>query len=50
MERYIPDGWTSEFEDFAIDYPENIFPSRNKFWIKGDSNLLEILNIRGSKL
>lgn len=48
MERYIPNGWTSEFVDFANDYPENIFPSENKFWIRNNSNLLQLLNERGA--
>lgn len=48
MERYIPDGWIGEFIDFANDYPENIFPRLEKFWIKGDSDLLQLLNERGA--
>jgi hypothetical protein len=48
MERYIPDGWTSEFIDFANKYPEEIFPIEDKFWIKGGSDLLQLLNERGS--
>lgn len=48
MERYIPDGWTGEFIDFANEYPEEIFPVKEKFWVKGDSDLLKLLNERGS--
>ncbi len=46
MERYIPDGWTGEFIDFADEYEESIFSSSEKFWIKGDSDLLKLLNER----
>lgn len=49
MERYIPDGWTGEFIDFADEYEENIFSSSEKFWIKGDSDLLKLLNERALK-
>ncbi|MCY7338149.1 MAG: hypothetical protein LH613_18375 [Chamaesiphon sp.] len=49
MERYIADGWTSEFIDFANDYSEDIFPVKDKFWIKGGSDLLQLLNERGSQ-
>jgi hypothetical protein len=48
MERYIPNGWEGEFIDFANEYPENIFPTSEKFWVKGDSNLLNMLNERGA--
>jgi hypothetical protein len=48
MERYIPDGWTGEFIDFANDYPEEVFPKEDKFWIKGDADLLKLLNERGA--
>ncbi len=48
MERYVPDGWTGEFIDFANEYPEDIFPTKEKFWFKGDSDLLKLLNERGS--
>ncbi|KHD10513.1 group-specific protein [Candidatus Thiomargarita nelsonii] len=47
MERYIPDDWTGEFIDFANDYPEEVFPKEEKFWIKGHSDLLQLLNERG---
>lgn len=47
MEKYIPDGWSGEFIDFANEYPEDIFPSSEKFWIKGHSDLLKLLNERG---
>ncbi|WMS87611.1 hypothetical protein [Pleionea litopenaei] len=48
MEKYIPDGWTGEFIDFANEYPEDIFPASEKFWIKEDSDLLKLLNERGA--
>jgi len=48
MEKYIPDGWTGEFVDFANDYPEEIFPSSEKFWVKDGCDLLKILNERGA--
>jgi hypothetical protein len=50
MERYIPDGWIGEFIDFANDYSDDVFPVDEKFWIKGDSDLLQLLNERGAKL
>lgn len=49
MERYIPDGWTGEFIDFANEYPEDIFPVEEKFWVKGGSDLLKLLNERGAE-
>ena len=49
MERYVPDNWTGEFIDFANDYAEIIFPKEEKFWVKGDSDLLELLNKRGAE-
>lgn len=48
MERYIPDDWEGKFIDFANEYPEDVFPVKEKFWIKGDSDLLKILNERGA--
>jgi len=48
MEKYIPDGWSGEFVDFANDYPEAVFPVSEKFWVKGGSDLLKILNERGA--
>lgn len=47
MERYLPDGWKGEFIDFANEYPEDVFPKDQKFWVKGDSDLLALLNERG---
>ncbi|WP_444935423.1 hypothetical protein ACJJIW_13325 [Microbulbifer sp. JMSA004] len=47
MEVYIPNEWKGEFIDFSNDYPEEVFPKSEKFWIKGDSDLLQILNERG---
>lgn len=49
MERYVPDGWIGEFVDFANDYPQDIFPVEEKFWVKGDSDLLKLLNERGAQ-
>lgn len=43
MERYIPDGWKGEFIDFTTEYSEEFFPKKEKFWVTGDSDLLEIL-------
>lgn len=48
MERYVPDGWTGEFIDFANEYSEDIFPVEDKFWVKGSSDLLKLLNERGA--
>ncbi|WP_064713351.1 hypothetical protein [Rhizobium bangladeshense] len=47
LERYIPDGWTGEFVDFANAYPEEIFPTVEKFWIVDGKDLLAELNERG---
>lgn len=47
MERYVPDGWVGEFVDFANEYPESVFPKAEKFWVKDDSDLLQLLNERG---
>ena len=47
MERYIPDGWTGEFIDFLTEYPEEFFPKKEKFWVKEDSDLLELFIERG---
>ncbi|QMV13847.1 group-specific protein [Vibrio spartinae] len=48
MERYIPDGWEGEFIDFANDYPEDVFPTSEKFWVQGESDLLKLLNEKGA--
>lgn len=48
MERYLPEGWIGEFIDFANEYSEDVFPASEKFWVKGDSDLLKILNERGA--
>ena len=50
MERYVPDGWTGEFEDFADKYDEELFPINEKFWIQDGIDMLEILNERGKTL
>ena len=49
MERYVPDGWTGRFIDFSIEYPEEVFPTADKFWVKGDVDLLTLLNNRGAE-
>lgn len=49
MERYVPDGWTSRFIDFATEYPEEVFPESSKFWVKGGVDLLVLLNKRGAE-
>lgn len=48
LERYVPDGWTGHFIDFATEYPEDVFPTSSKFWVKGGSDLLALLNKRGA--
>ena len=50
MERYVADGWTSEFEDFATKYPEDRFPRNEKFWIQDGIDMLDKLNERGRGL
>lgn len=50
MERYTPDGWTSEFEDFLTKYSEERFPRREKFWVRGELDMLKELNERGQRL
>jgi hypothetical protein len=49
MERYVPDGWTGRFIDFATEYPEELFPTTSKFWVKGGVDLLALLNKRGAE-
>lgn len=48
MEKYAPDGWSSAFEDFLTEAPEEIFPTADKFWVREGSDLLALLNARGS--
>ncbi|RKP43273.1 group-specific protein [Trinickia fusca] len=50
LERYVPYGWVGEFVDFANTYPEEIFPSADKFWIVDGRDLLHELNKRGRAL
>jgi hypothetical protein len=50
MERYVPDGWTSEFEDFANKYNESQLPTSEKFWVQDGTDWLAVLNERGEKL
>jgi hypothetical protein len=49
MERYIPDGWTGEFEDFLTQYSEAHFPLSEKYWIIDGLDLLHELNERGKR-
>ncbi|OYE00429.1 group-specific protein [Nostoc sp. 'Peltigera membranacea cyanobiont' 232] len=49
LERYLPDGWKGEFVDFANEYPDDIFPVEEKFWIKKGCDLLALLNKRGAE-
>lgn len=50
MERYAPDGWDSEFVDFANAYSEYIFPESEKFWMEKGVDMLKCLNERGENL
>jgi hypothetical protein len=50
MERYVPDGWTSEFEDFANKYDESQLPTSEKFWVQNGKDWLAVLNSRGERL
>lgn len=50
MERYVPDGWTSDFIDFANEYPNNLFPMEEKFWVQNGVDMLKVLNERGSSM
>jgi hypothetical protein len=49
VDRYVPDGWIGEFADFSTKYNEETFPAAEKFWIQDGSDLLRVLNERGSK-
>lgn len=49
MERYVPDGWTGQFIDFATEYSDEVFPTSSKFWVKGGVDLLALLNKRGAE-
>jgi len=49
MERYVPDGWTGEFEDFMTKFPEDRFPRREKYWVRNGVDMLHELNERGRK-
>ncbi len=50
MERYVPDGWTSEFEDFAAKSDEDCFPVAERFWVRDDIDMLAELNRRGQEI
>ena len=47
MERYVPEGWTSEFEDFLTRYSERDFPLGERFWVSDGFDMLDKLNERG---
>lgn len=49
LERYVPNGWTSEFEDFLTRYPEDRFPRSQKYWILDNVDIIQELNRRGEK-
>lgn len=46
LERYVPDGWKSQFKDFTTD--EKVLPDREKYWLQGDKNILKELIARES--
>lgn len=50
MERYVPDGWTSEFEDFAAKFSDDEFPVGERFWVQDGIDMLSELNKRGQKI
>ena len=50
MERYVPDDWQGEFEDFASTLSEVEFPSSEKFWVQNGVDMLSELNRRGQKV
>lgn len=50
MERFIPDGWSGEFTDFANNANEEDFPVSERFWIQDGVDMLAVLNERGEKL
>ena len=47
LERYVPDGWTGEFADFANVYTEDQYPASAKFWIVDGHDLLREVIERG---
>jgi hypothetical protein len=47
LERYVPDGWTSLFEDFASNSAEIVLPFSERFWIQNGVDMLAELNRRG---
>lgn len=44
LERYVPDGWTSEFRDFITESSGERLPRSERYWIQGDRDLLNELN------
>lgn len=49
IERYVPDGWDGRFVDFANEYPEDVFPAEEKFWMVDGVDLLRELNERAAR-
>lgn len=47
LERYVPDGWTGEFADFANVYPDDMYPASAKFWVVDGRDLLREVIERG---
>lgn len=43
LHTYVPSNWTSSYEAFLYKYPDEIFPTFDKFWIKGGSDLFKII-------
>jgi hypothetical protein len=39
----------AELKNFANEYSETVFPQQDKFWVRGDSDLLKHLNARGAQ-
>ena len=47
MERYVPDGWSGQFVDFATEFSEEEFPTIERFWVQNGFDMLRELNERG---
>jgi hypothetical protein len=50
MERYIPDGWSGQFVDFATQFSEEEFPISERFWVQNGYDMLRELNERGKAI
>lgn len=48
-ERYVPNGWVGRFIDFSNEYPAEIFPITDKFWIADGVDRLKMLNDKAAK-